>query len=141
MSSLRHVGIVTSDLAKMTKFYKLLGFKEVVNFEVYGKFIDNLIALNKVNIKIVKLASTDNNCLIELLKYKKSKTSKAKIELYEQGISHIAITVSDIDKTFEELKLGGAEFLTAPLVSEDGKVKVCFCRDIEGNWLEICQDL
>jgi len=141
MSNLRHVGIVCNNLEKMTKFYKLLGFTEVINIEVYGKFIDELIALNNVNIDIVKFKSKNNDCLIELLKYKKLKNSKQKNEVYEQGISHISITVEDIDRTFEILKLNGAEFLTSPLLSEDGKVKVCFCKDIEGNWIEVCQDL
>lgn len=141
MSSLRHVGIVCQDLTKMTKFYKLLGFEEIENAEVYGKFVDELVGLHNTNIKIIKLKSISNDCVIEFLKYKKAKSKKGKSELWEQGISHISITVDDIDKVFEVLKLNGAEFLTAPLVSTYGNVKVYFCRDIEGNWLEICQDL
>ena len=62
-------------------------------------------------------------------------------KLYEQGISHIAISVSDIEKVFEVLTLAGAKFLSQPLLSENKKVKVCFCKDVEDNFLEIIEEL
>lgn len=141
MSNLRHCGIVVSDLKKMVRFYKLLGFSEVSNDDICGNFIDELIKINKINVKIIKLKSSNNDSIIELLKYKNLRNSKSKSELYEQGISHLAITVDNIDKTFEILKLHGAEFLTSPLLSPYGNVKVCFCKDIEGNWLEIVEEI
>ncbi len=140
MSNLRHCGIVVKDLDKMNKFYKLLGFEEVINTKENGEFIDNLIGKKNISINIVKLKSTSNNCIVELLQYK-IKNSRSKIKLYEQGLSHIAITVNDIDKIISILKLNGAEFISAPLLSPDNKVKVCFCKDIEGNFLELVEEL
>ena len=136
---IRHIGVVVSNLERMIKFYKLLGFKEYNKTEVYGKIIDKMINKNNLNINIVKLKSGDS--MIELLKYKDVKNSVEKKELFEQGIFHIAITVDDIEETFELLTLNGAKFLSVPLLSEDKKVKVCFCQDVEDNFLEIVEEL
>jgi catechol 2,3-dioxygenase-like lactoylglutathione lyase family enzyme len=141
MSSIRHCGIVCQNLDKMTKFYKLLGFEEFIKSEVHGKFVNELIGLHNSKIKIVKLKLNNSDFIIEFLQYNKIRNSRVNTELYEQGTFHIALTIDDIDKMFEILKLNGAEFLTAPLMSEFDNVKLCFCKDPEGNFIELVEVL
>jgi len=141
--SIRHTGIVVSDLFKMTEFYKLLGFEEYIESNIKGELIDNLIGLDNADIEIVKLKSIKDDSIIELLKYKNidnSNLRKEKKELWDLGLSHLAITVSDIGDICKTLKLHGAKFNSSPLLTDDN-VKVCFCRDIENNWIEIVEDL
>jgi catechol 2,3-dioxygenase-like lactoylglutathione lyase family enzyme len=139
--SLRHCGIVCEDLSKMIEFYKLLGFEKYIDNEIKGSFISELLGVFNANVKIVKLKSIKDGSIIELIKYKYKNNLRDKQELYEQGLSHIAITVNNLDEIFETLTLQSINFITPPLLSKKDNVKVCFCRDAEGNWIELVEDL
>jgi catechol 2,3-dioxygenase-like lactoylglutathione lyase family enzyme len=61
------------------------------------------------------------------------------------GIRHIAFRVDDIDQTVARMKAAGVEFLSeiqqVPTDQVDfvGKQKrIVYCRDPEGNLLELC---
>jgi len=138
--SIRHCGIVVNNLSKMTEFYKLLGFEEYVKFNINGELIDNLIGLHNSDIDIVKLKSKYDGFIIELLKYNNIDNLSKNTELFQQGTFHLAITVDDIDKIYETLKSVGVKFTSPPLFTDDN-VKVCFCKDWEGNWIELVQEI
>ena len=137
--SIRHVGIVVDNLEKMVEFYNLLGFKELNRNNLSGELIDKLIFAYNFNVDIVKLVSLKDNSIIELLKYNNVNQPRKNKELYDKGLSHNAFTVDNIDEMCKILELAGARFNSPPLFSE--KVKVCFCRDIEGNFIELVEDL
>ena len=139
--SVRHTGIVVQDIKKMTEFYELLGFEKYIDSEIKGELIDQLIGVSNPNVKIIKLKSKKDNSIIELLKYKYKNNSRDKQELFEQGLSHIAITVDNLDGIFETLTLKGVKFISPPLFSEKDKVKVCFCKDVENNFCELVEDI
>jgi len=139
--SLRHCGIVCEDLSKMIEFYKLLGFEKYIDNEIKGSFISELLGVFNANVKIVKLKSIKDGSIIELLKYKYKNNSRDKQELFEQGLSHIALTVDNLDEVFETLTLKGVKFISPPLFSEKDKVKVCFCKDVEQNFIELVEDI
>lgn len=138
--SVRHVGIVVRNLDKMIEFYKLLGFEELSSGEIQGKLIDDLIGIKNANINIVKMKSIKDNSVIELLKYKDIGLETRNRELFEFGITHIAVNVDNIDDMYVKLKLKGISFNTPPLLTEDN-VKVCFCRDYENNWIELVEEI
>jgi len=137
----RHAGIVCDNLGKMVEFYKLLGCEEIINSKIEGKLIDDLIDLENANIQIVKLKPLLDNTVIELLKYKNINLPSKNRKLYEQGLSHVAITVSNVDSVYKKLKAKGIKFNTPPILSAKDNVKVCFCRDVEGNWIELVEEL
>lgn len=137
--SLRHVGIVVNNLDKMVEFYRLLGFEIFDSGDIEGELIDDLIQVNNANIKIVKMKSIKDNSMIELLKYKDIRLETRGKELFEFGITHIAVDVDDIDDMYVKLKLKGISFNTPPLLSDN--VKVCFCRDYENNWIELVEEI
>lgn len=139
--SLRHVGIVVKDLDSMVEFYKLLGFTKIINDEnLNGSLIDNLIGMSGVDLRIVKLKSKDDHSIIELLQYEDIRPTLKKKNLYDLGLSHLAIEVDNIDEIYEKLKSIGINFNSPPLLTKDN-VRVCFCRDIEGNWVELVENL
>jgi hypothetical protein len=125
----------------MSEFYKLLGFEKYDEYEIKGSFINELLDMINPNLKIIKLKSKKDDSIIELIKYKYEKNSRDKQELHEQGISHIAITVNNLNEVFETLTLKRIKFVSPPLFSEKDKVKVCFCRDIENNFLGLVEDI
>ncbi len=138
----RHIGIVVYDLEKMVHFYKdLLGLKVVKRMDESGSYIDTLLASPGTHIKTVKLSS-GGAVFVELL-YFHSHPGQIRLQkgLFDNGISHIAFTVKDIDSECKKLTKAGVLFVSLPQNSPDGQAKVAFCRDYEGNLLELVEEL
>ena len=57
------------------------------------------------------------------------------------GCSHFALTVDDLDKTYEDLIDLGLNFLDSPKKSADNNAKVCFCRDSDGTLIELVEEI
>lgn len=142
MKAVRHVGITVKDLKKALKFYNhLLGLKLVKKMDESGAFISRISGLRNIKVTTVKLAADDNS-LVELLLYYSHPAKKlGKSKIYDVGISHFAFTVEDVDKTYKRLLRAGVRFNSPPQVSPDGYAKVGFCRDFEGNLIELVQVL
>ena len=69
MKTIRHVGIVVNDMDVMLAFYRdLLKMHIAVDFTEKGDFIDTVIGLDGVDLRMVKLTAEDGS-MIELLKY------------------------------------------------------------------------
>ena len=142
MKNIRHTGIVVSDLEKSLHFYRnVLGLKVQRDILEQGEFIDNILGLKNVKVRTIKMSADDGN-LVELLWYKSHprKPGGAK-KICEIGVSHIAFTVEDIDYEYKRLKEKGVKFHCSPQVSLDNKAKVTFCRDPEGNLVELVEIL
>jgi len=126
---LRHVGIVVRDVATCREFYYKLGFTHARCSYERGNFIEKALHVKNVEIEIVKLSNTDGD-IIELLRVNTSQHGVVKhSRIISPGISHIALTVSEIDPVHN------------PQTSPDGKVKVAFISDPEGNMIELVEEL
>jgi catechol 2,3-dioxygenase-like lactoylglutathione lyase family enzyme len=142
IKNVRHFGLAVNNLEKSLNFYQnLLGFKIVRSMDESGDYIDNMLSLNDVCVKTVKLSIDDGITLIELLEFKSHKGNSNKREIYEYGASHLALTVHDLDTCYEELKRNGVEFYSKPQHSPDGFAKVVFCKDPDGTPVELVQVL
>lgn len=142
MKALRHTGIVVRDLKKMQRFYQdILGLKLIKKMHESGDYIDTICALKDTRLTTVKLKA-GNNGLIELLCFHSHPSlTKGKRHLYDIGISHIALTVGDIAKEYRRLKKAGIRFNSKAQISSDGRAKVMFLRDPEGNLIEMVEVL
>ena len=143
MKGIRHTGIVVRDLEKALYFYRdLLGFKIVKKTRESGDYIDTVCGLKNASVVIAKLSSDDNN-LIELLCFSSpaSESSAVAGSLTDKGFTHISFTVENIDVIYESLNKAGICFNSSPQVSADGYAKVVFCRDPEGNFIELVEVL
>lgn len=72
-----------------------------------GDYIDNMHNLKNVKVTTVKIAAPDGN-LIELLKFNSHKTLAEETwsgKIYSTGLTHIALTVEDLDETYNALKI------------------------------------
>lgn len=142
MIKLRHIGIVVRDLEKSKKFYetvfKLTAVKQIVE---EGEFIEKLVGIENASIHWVKLSAKDGT-IIELLEYKNNPFTQ--IDNYPAnrlGCSHIAVSVEDIEATYQKLLLFGCKTNSKPLFSPDGKVKVMYAHDLDGTIIEVVQEL
>jgi catechol 2,3-dioxygenase-like lactoylglutathione lyase family enzyme len=140
----RHTGFVVSDLKKFIKFYEGFGLRLLSRMIEEGDYIDNLVGLKNVKLEWAKLSLPDGS-LIELLKYHThidSLKSDGEVQLSNRlGCSHIALTVKNIDDAIQYICKAGGSIKNKYQISPDGNVKVAYCYDIEGNILEIVQEL
>lgn len=147
VKNIRHVGIVVSDLEKSLHFYRdVLGLKIVKMMDESGDYIDNMSALKNVKVTTVKMAAGDGDLeagnLIELLHYQSHPRKRDNsAEICAIGISHVAFTVDDLEYEYERLKNHNVFFNAPPQLSPDGYAKVTFCKDPDGNFIELVQVL
>lgn len=141
----RHTGIVTTDIDRAQKFYEGLGMKLISRQIEEGPYIDRLVGIPAVKLEWVKLALPDNS-ILELLQYHSNPGTGLLNDLGVQeanrlGCSHIAFSVSDIDLVSEYVLANGGTIRNNYQISPDGKVKVMYCYDFEGNILEMVEVL
>lgn len=138
----RHTGIVVEDMAKSLCFWRdVMGLKVAVDFREKGPFIDTVQALSGVDLRMVKLAAPDGS-MIELLKDDAHTTPAPEPNrLCDVGIRHVAFTVDDIEIAWRKLRAAGCDVLSEPVTAPDGKARLFFARDPEGNLLELVQRL
>ncbi len=141
IKNIRHIGIVVDDLEKSLYFYRdLLGFQITKQMEESGDYIDNMLALRRVRVTTVKMALPGGQ-MIELLKYQSHPPKEGLREVCDIGITHIALTVNDLDSEYDRLRSEGVLFNTPPQLSPDGYAKVTFCRAPEGTFIELVEVL
>ena len=140
---IRHIGIVIDNLGDALDFYGgVLGFKVVKKMEERGRFIETILGLKGVSLTTVKMKAPDGN-QIELLYFKTHKNHGNSINraIYDVGISHIALTVDDLESDYARIINSGVTFISPPQINPEGTAKVAFCKDPLGNILELVQPL
>ena len=143
VKKIRHIGIVTNNIKKSLWFYeKILGFKSKVKMIEYGKVTDKLTDINRAKIETLKLKSKNSEVMIELLQFKNKKINgKKNYNISRIGTSHFAVTVNNLEKVYKKLKKLKMKFICKPLLSNDKKVKLTFCRAPEGTLIEMVEEL
>ena len=141
MISLRHAGIVVENIEKSIKLYRdCFGFEIVWDEIEKGTFIDEILGTEGVEVRTVKMKDKKSG-IIELLQYYSHSPVKFDNSLIQIGCTHLAFTVKDLNKVLNDLKGLGLAFVSDPKISDNGKAKVCFCRDFDGNFLELVEEL
>lgn len=136
----RHVGIVVKDLEKQLFFYKdLLGLEVYYSQVEKGIFLETILGFSGAEAKIYKLGK-EGKTIIELLDFTEKYTIENK-KINFSGITHFALTVEKIEYLYTNLVFNGIKFISSPKVSEDGKHKVCFCQDYDGNYIELVEKI
>lgn len=142
MKEIRHTGIVVTDMDKALKFYRdLLGLKVVQDFTEQSEYIDKVLGLSGVNLRMVKLVADDDS-MVELLYYiSHPGEAPKKRQICDIGCSHIAFTVDNLDKEYNRLSQEGVRFNSPPQTSSDSYARVAFCRDPDGTSIELVEVL
>ena len=144
MRLIRHTGIYVDNLDKMKDFYcRYFGMEVVVHDVEGGKYSELILGIPSIRIELYKLKRSDGT-MIELLKPIYSQVQKQDAHsdsVVNSGCVHIAFTVESLDEMYNNMISEGIYFISQPVVSPNGDVYVCFCRDPEGNYLELVQEL
>tara|TARA_A100001515_G_scaffold19375_1_gene14300 strand:+ start:3341 stop:3772 length:432 start_codon:yes stop_codon:yes gene_type:complete len=142
LKNIRHTGIVVSDAERSIEFYTgLLGFEIKKDMLESGDYIDNFSALEGAVVRTVKM-TLGNGDMVELLCYQTHpEVPDMDRPITRIGCSHIAMTVDNLDDTYERLVNAGVVFNSPPQYSPDGFAKVTFCKDPDGSLIELVEEL
>ncbi len=141
IKEVRHVGIVVNNMENSLKFYQdLLGFKIIRDMDEHGIYINNMLSLDNVQVRTVKLSAGTGNTLIELLDFKSHDDNDIR-NFYTIGASHVALTVDNLEDLYKHLTKNNVKFNAPPQKSPDGLVKVTFCNDPDGTPIELVEIL
>lgn len=139
MINLRHVGLIVKDIDKSYELYRdILGFIPKVDQIEKGDFYEHLTGLVSGVARTSKCYSHDGTC-IELIEYQSQSSVNRHKNLTSDGFNHIALNVDDLDFLHTRLVDIGLKFINEPKLNPQKNAKVAFCKDFEGNLLELVQ--
>ncbi len=133
---------MVNDLEKTKSFWiNTLGFKLHIEAKEESPYIDELLAIRDPGLTTVKLIDK-KGFIIELLKFENYQVGNSwSGDLKSTGLTHIALTVHNLDELVGNLKNQNYQTLSEIKISPNKKVKVVFVRGPEGTILELVQDL
>lgn len=151
---LRHVGIVVLDLPRAIDFWEKAGFslfhgelppddyfEQRLGREERGPALDAALETRGISLRSVKMFDEDGQC-IELLHFTSNHGTTLAHRAprpYSPGITHIALTVPDIDEWQAKLTAAGA-FFHAPPQRMSEKIRMVYCRGPEGILIELVEE-
>ena len=129
--TLRHVGLVVSNLDAAINLYQSFGYELKTSFKnISGKNVDTLVGIKKACYDAAIIKLPDNNRL-ELIEYRSHMGVKRQPVLSNDiGCSHFAISVQDIDDIYSKRADFPIEFINPPYF--DGAVKLAYAVVMEG---------
>ena len=133
---------MVKDLVKTRDFWiNTLGFNLHVEAKEESPYIDDLLAIRDPLLTTVKLIDS-KGFIIELLKFENYQVDNSwSGDLKTTGLTHVALTVDDLDKLVDRLKKENYQTLSEIKLSPNKKVKVLFVRGPEAIMLELVQEL
>ena len=118
-----------------------LGFKLHIKAKEESPYIDELLAIKDPRLTTVKIIDS-NGFIIELLKFENYKVENSwSGDLKTTGLTHIALTVDNLDQLLERLQKQNYQILSDIKISPNKKVKVVFVKGPEAIMLELVQEL
>ncbi len=136
------MGIVVNDLDKSKDFWmNSLGFQLHLEALEQSPYIDELLAIKDPNLTTVKLIDS-KGFIIELLKFDNYQVEKSwSGDLKTTGLTHIALTVDNVEVLVDNLKKLNYHVLSEIKMSPNGRVKVVFVKGPEGLMLELVEEI
>ena len=139
MISLRHVGLIVSNIDNSLKLYRdVLGFIPKIDQVESGDFYQHLTGIENGIARTCKCFAHDGSC-IELIEYQSHKEKMRTKDILSSGFNHIAINVDDISSLEIQLKKLDIKFINEPKLNDIKNAKVAFCYDFEENLIELVQ--
>ncbi|MBE6105117.1 VOC family protein [Anaerovibrio lipolyticus] len=145
MIQLRHIGLYVQDMKKEAEFYRqAFSMYEICNeLEQSDALIDELLSVHEP-VKITKLITEQGRQsgvgdMLELVEYPNSPEKElTRNSLYKTGVMHLGFGIDNMDETLMRIKVLGGSQVTLVHTMANGN-KCCFCKDPEGNWLELIE--
>ena len=139
IKGIHHISIVVPDLEKGLKFYT-----EVLGFELLwrstaddrNELYNQIIGLSGIEAEVAMMSA--GGVQVELWQYHKPQGKAGVLLPCDQGYTHIALDVTDIDAEYQRLIDAGMTFHGPPVEFSPGTFAV-YGKDPFGNYIEILQ--
>lgn len=136
----RHVCVPVRDLRKLVGFYRdVMGFLPVKRTLPERAHLKRVFGADGLRLEYVKMRMPGqprgSAPLFEMHRWRSRRRPLG------GRTSHIALTVTGLDRWYRKLAKGGVRFLGKPVFSPDGTTRVCFCFDPEGNLIELFEEV
>ena len=133
---------MVNDIEKTRDFWiNTLGFKLHIEAKEESPYIDKLLAIKNPVLTTIKLIDS-KGFLIELLKFDNYEVENSwSGDLKTTGLTHIALTVDNLDDLVDNLKKQNYKPISEIKISPNKKVKVVFVKGPEAIMLELVQEL
>ena len=139
---IHHPGITTGNLDRLLPFYcDLLGFEQVSGFgweagSEMSAFAGQITGVANSTARAVLLRA--GNAFVELFEYQTPVSTRSDDRsLSQQGFAHLCLDSDDVIADHARLVAAGVQFNAPPL--DVGPMRLCFCRDPDGNFVELQQ--
>ena len=142
-----HVNLVVADMQRMVAFYRdVLGMRLTKQAVISGAWIEAVTGLSPVEAEVAFLKASSGPG-IELIRYRAPKSPRpdGSGRPNTQGFRHIAFRVTDLDRLVAAIEAAGIKMLSgvqqvpaAQVDYADQRKRLVYCRDPEGNLLEVC---
>lgn len=149
MIAMRHTGIYVKDIQRLEEFYKAV-FKMISICSIEsarGRVFDELLRIPDVEIVTSKLVTpygkmNGQGDMLELVHVTVGAQDIPKLPsnypISMIGMGHVAFGVDNIRETVGLIKEKNGTICTQIYQMANGNY-CCFCRDPEGNWIELIQ--
>ena len=146
IKSVFHININVTDFERSLAFYKMVGFKVVLNIGE-GPNKANDVGLNIPNsiarAALLALSDDPRATRIDLIEWKQPKTEGHPYpHLYHAGAARIALFTKGLDEEYARLKALGVEMVSEPVTikfgNKAGAKFFCF-KDPDGTFLELIE--
>jgi hypothetical protein len=133
---------VVNNLEKTRDFWiNTLGFKLHIEAKEESPYIDELLAIKDPALTTVKLIDS-KGFIIELLKFENYQVESSwSGDLKTTGLTHIALTVGNLNELVNKLKKQNYQPLSEIKTSPNNKVKVVFVKGPEALMLELVEEI
>jgi catechol 2,3-dioxygenase-like lactoylglutathione lyase family enzyme len=133
-----HVSFTVGDIERSAAFYSRLGWEHHKDYLSAGPDVDDGADTPQADMQIRWLRHPVGGPMLELIRYVHHEGGRA-AHNSRVGAAHLCFAVDDVRGAHKDLTAEGVEFLSDPHEDEFGVVWV-YCRDPDGNAVEILQD-
>jgi catechol 2,3-dioxygenase-like lactoylglutathione lyase family enzyme len=132
---------VTRSIDESKVFYcECLGFTEAPKVLESGSALSTMLGMENCEVYTCKLGIPNSNVRLELLEFvNPTSNDEVQTTLSSLGLTHFAITVENIQNTYNKALELGCKPISEP-VKTDGGPSVFFMRDINNVFIEIVQE-
>jgi glyoxylase I family protein len=146
IKSVFHININVTDFDKSLAFYKMLGFKVVLDIgEGPNKANDKGLNIpdSRARAALLSLSDDPRATRIDLIEWKQPRTEGAAYpHLYHAGAARIALFTKGLEEEYARLKTNGVEMVSEPVTirfpNKAGAKFFCF-KDPDGTFLELIE--
>lgn len=141
VKGLDHIAVTVSDTQRSLDFYcGLLGLTQVEQHQLAAEDVKKANAIDNARGQSTRLAAPETpGILIDLLEFFELPKESAAVAPGVVGATHFALSVENLQETYEALKANGVKFDAEPVTFplETGAVTVVFLSDPDGNSIEL----